>query len=62
MSHFDNSAKNKFNPAPDQELPWGGQSWHEMYFPYFDLAITKEVEKAREGVIIDVDNGHVGGR
>src|SRR6185436_5349986 len=48
VSHFDNSAKNKFNPAPDQELPWGGQSWHEMYFPYFDLAVTKEVDKARE--------------
>ena len=27
---FDNSAGNKFNPAPDQELPWGAQSWHEM--------------------------------
>jgi mono/diheme cytochrome c family protein len=45
VAHFDNSSKNKFNPAPDQELPWGGQSWHEMYFPYFDLAIDKDVLK-----------------
>ena len=30
-------------PAPDQELPWGAQSWHEMYFPYIDLAIDKDV-------------------
>jgi hypothetical protein len=28
--HFDNSANNKFNPAPDHELAWGEQSWHEM--------------------------------
>ena len=34
VAHYDNSAKNKFNPAPDQELPWGAQSWHEMYFPH----------------------------
>jgi hypothetical protein len=47
VAHYDNSANNKFNPTPDQELPWGGQSWHEMYFPYFDLAISKEVDKIR---------------
>src|SRR4029078_1664549 len=22
VAHFDNSANNKFNPTPDQELPW----------------------------------------
>ncbi len=44
-AHYDNSTKNKFNPAPDQELPWGSQSWHEMYFPYFDIAIDKNVLK-----------------
>jgi len=47
VAHYDNSANNKFNPTPDQELPWGGQSWHEMYFPYFDLAVSNEVEKIR---------------
>ena len=63
VAHYDNSAKNKFNPAPDQELPWGGQSWHEMYFPYFDLAVTKEVDKAREEQgIRDVNVGHDGPR
>jgi mono/diheme cytochrome c family protein len=49
VAHFDNSAKNKFNPAPDQELPWGAQSWHEMYFPYFDLAIDKDVITPAKG-------------
>jgi mono/diheme cytochrome c family protein len=43
VAHYDNSANNKFNPAPNQELPWGAQSWHEMYFPHFDLAIDKNV-------------------
>ena len=42
-THYDNSSRNKFNPAPDQELPWGGQSWHEMYFPHFNLSIDKDV-------------------
>ena len=48
VAHFDNSANNKFNPTPDQDLPWGSQSWHEMYFPYFDLAVSAEVDRARE--------------
>ena len=43
VAHYDNSPMNKFNPAPDQELPWGSQSWHEMYFPYMDLSIDKNV-------------------
>jgi hypothetical protein len=47
VSHYDNSSKNKFNPAPDQELPWGAQSWHEMYFPHFDISIDKDVLKPR---------------
>jgi hypothetical protein len=63
-AHYDNSANNKFNPAPDQELPWGGESWHEMYFPYFDLAVTHEVEKAREkaGIIDCAQNGGASAR
>jgi mono/diheme cytochrome c family protein len=43
VAHYDNSAKNKFNPAPDQELPWGSQSWHEMYFPFRDISYDKDV-------------------
>jgi hypothetical protein len=34
---------------PDQELPWGAQSWHEMYFPYMDLAIDKQVIDLSKG-------------
>jgi hypothetical protein len=48
VAHYDNSKNNKFNPTPDQELPWVSQSWHEMYFPYFDLAISDAVERMRD--------------
>ncbi|MBI4473571.1 MAG: cytochrome c [Acidobacteria bacterium] len=30
---FDNSAKNKYNPAPEKEVWWSEQSWDEMYAP-----------------------------
>jgi hypothetical protein len=48
-THYDNSAKNKFNPAPDQDLPWGEQSWHEMYFPHFNISIDKDVVQTGQG-------------
>ena len=49
VAHYDNSPNNKFNPAPDQELPWGSQSWHEMYFPLFDFSIDKNVLPKGQG-------------
>jgi hypothetical protein len=30
ISHFDNSANNRFNPDPSQEVFWGPQNWDEM--------------------------------
>ena len=30
ISHFDNSANNKFNPDPSKEIRWGLQNWDEM--------------------------------
>ena len=29
---FDNSTQNKANPDPDRLVPWGQQSWDEMFF------------------------------
>jgi len=29
---FDNSTQNKANPDPAREVPWGDQSWDEMFF------------------------------
>ena len=33
IAHYDNSPKNKWNPAPDKEVFWSEQSWDEMYNP-----------------------------
>jgi hypothetical protein len=33
IAHYDNSSKNKWNPAPDKEVYWSEQSWDEMYNP-----------------------------
>ncbi|MFY9553429.1 MAG: cytochrome c [Blastocatellia bacterium] len=30
VAHFDNSARNKFNPNPSKEVRWGDQMWEEM--------------------------------
>ena len=29
---FDNSAQNPYNPDPGRSVPWGQQSWDEMFF------------------------------
>ena len=29
---FDNSTQNKANPDPARKVPWGQQSWDEMFF------------------------------
>ena len=39
ISHFDNSLKNKYNPAPDQEVYWSEQSWDEMHGAFYEFAI-----------------------
>jgi hypothetical protein len=35
VAHFDNSAKNKFNPDPTATVRWGDQTWEEMMIGYF---------------------------
>lgn len=32
IAAFDNSTQNKANPDPAREVPWGQQSWDEMFF------------------------------
>ena len=36
---WDNSAKNKYNPKPEQEVRWGEQSWDEMFSPIIRSAV-----------------------
>lgn len=45
IGHYDNSAKNRYNPAPDKEVFWSDQSWDEMFIPYIEF--TKDESKPR---------------
>src|SRR5262245_22668410 len=36
---FDNSVKNKYNPAPEKEVWWSEQSWDEMYAPQARITV-----------------------
>ncbi|HZO54071.1 MAG TPA: cytochrome c [Bryobacteraceae bacterium] len=41
--YFDNSANNKANPDPTKEVRYGDQSWEEMMFGFFDVAIDVNI-------------------
>ena len=40
--HFDNSVKNRYNPAPDRWVHWAEQSWDEMYSPFMFYSIDSQ--------------------
>ena len=42
-AHFDNSANNKYNPDPTKEVHFGEQTWEEMMFGFFDVAVPVDV-------------------
>ena len=39
---FDNSEKNRYNPAPQNEVVWADQSWEEMFVPFIDFLVDVE--------------------
>ncbi len=39
VGHYDNSLKNRWNPAPDKEVYWAEQSWDEMFIPYIGYTV-----------------------
>jgi hypothetical protein len=39
ISHFDNSANNKYNPDPAKEVLWGPQNWDEMSAAFIGIVI-----------------------
>ena len=41
VTTFDNSLRNRYNPAPDKEVYWGEQSWDEMYNPQVRITVDK---------------------
>jgi hypothetical protein len=42
---FDNSPKNKYNPAPEKEVFWSEQSWDEMYAPQARITVDSRTLK-----------------
>ena len=46
IARYDNSLKNRYNPAPDREVYWAEQSWDEMFIPHMEYTIDSEVWKA----------------
>jgi len=40
---FDNSVKNRYNPAPEKTVYWSEQSWDEMYAPQARITIDGRV-------------------
>jgi mono/diheme cytochrome c family protein len=45
VSLFDNSPRNKYNPAPEKEVFWSEQSWDEMYAPQARITIDSRTLK-----------------
>jgi len=43
IGKYDNSPKNKWNPAPNLELYWSEQSWDEMYQPFTLYSVDSQV-------------------
>jgi hypothetical protein len=39
IAHYDNSLKNRYNPAPQKEVRWAEQSWDEMFIPWFEFTV-----------------------
>ena len=42
IAHFDNSAKNKYNPSPEKEVFWAEQSWDEMFSPFMEYTVDSQ--------------------
>ena len=42
VAHYDNSAKNPHNQAPDQEVIWGPQAINEMFIPFLEVSVDKD--------------------
>lgn len=43
VAHYDNSIKNRYNPAPNKEVYWSEQSWDEMFIPWFEYTVDSKL-------------------
>ena len=44
VAHFDNSAKNRFNPDPTKDVRWGDQTWEEMMIGWYTYSVIKPAQ------------------
>jgi hypothetical protein len=51
IAHFDNSAKNKYNPDPTKEVRWGDQTWEEMMIGWMSYTLDKNAVKPNRDVV-----------
>jgi hypothetical protein len=42
LAHYDNSIKNRYNPAPQKDVFWSEQSWDEMFIPWFEYTVDSK--------------------
>ena len=49
IGHYDNSIRNRYNPAPDKEVYWAEQSWDEMFSPYLEYTVDSLLADPLEG-------------
>ncbi len=40
--HYDNSAANRYNPAPTEEVIFGDQGYNEMFIPFIEVTVDRE--------------------
>ena len=46
---YDNSVKNRWNPAPEKDVYWSEQSWDEMYQPTTQFSVdSRDLTKAKK--------------
>jgi Copper type II ascorbate-dependent monooxygenase, C-terminal domain len=48
VAHYDNTANNKYNPNPNQDVKWGDQTWEEMMIGWFTYTIPNQAKSAAE--------------
>ena len=42
IARYDNSPKNRLNPAPHKEVYWSEQSWDEMSLGWIEYTLDKQ--------------------
>ena len=55
---FDNSSQNPANPDPERTVPWGNESWDEMFFGVVNYKFTNQAETIKSSLSEYKKAGH----